>query len=214
MKGVIYARVSRRDENIENQLLILRNFAEKHGIEVIEEFPEVISGYDSEPERREKWSKAVSLAEKENCVILVFSLDRISRRYDHLVRTLERLSERGVQVISYQEEWLSSLASIPDESLRKLIFDIIIRALAYSYQKYVESIIEKTKAGIRRAKAQGKHVGRPYKISDEEILRLIKRYPGLSIKDLWRIARGKGYSISYSRFWVRVRELRRKKKAS
>jgi len=42
---------------------------------------------------------------------------------------------------------LQSLATIPDEVLRKLIFDIVVRALGYWYQKYVESLREKIKAG-------------------------------------------------------------------
>ena len=137
-------------------------------------------------------------------------MDRIARRYDYLVKTLEELRENNIHVIAYQEEWLQSLAVIPDEALRRLIFDIVVRALAYGYQKYVESLREKIKAGMERARREGKHVGRPPAIPEEYIVKLVTKYPFLKKKDLWKIARAEGYSISYPRFLMRVNDVIKK----
>ena len=95
-------------------------------------------------------------------------------------------------------------------ALRKLIFDIVVRALAYGYQKYVESLREKIKAGMERAKQEGKHVGRPPAIPEDFLVKLVKKHPFLSKKDLWRIATAEGYKISYSRFVKKINEVIKK----
>ena len=211
MRAVLYIRVSTDEQNPENQALILTNFAKSRNIEIVDRFADPgISGYETKPEEREGWRKAVEAAKKHKAAILVFSLDRVARKYDYLVKTLDKLREEGIQVIAYQEEWLQSLSAIPDEALRKLIFDIVVRALAYGYQKYVESLKEKIKAGMERAKKEGKHVGRPPAVPDDVIIRLLKKYPYLSKKDLWKMARAEGYNISYPRFTKKVNEVIKK----
>lgn len=210
LRAVIYARISTEDRAVENQLLVLREYAKGRGIEILGEFVDVgVSGYEVMPERRDGWVKAVEAARKQGAALLVFSLDRIARKYDYLVKTLEDLRAYGIQVIAYQEEWLQSLAAIPDEALRRLIFDIVVRALAYGYQKYVESLKEKIRAGMERARQRGKHIGRPPAIPDDFIIKLLKKYQGLSKKDLWRIAVAEGYKISYPRFIAKINGLLR-----
>ncbi len=215
MKAVIYARVSMEELDPESQLTLLREFAKKHGIEVVGELVEYASAYVTRPEDRETWLKAVLTAKETGSVILVISLDRVSRRYEDLVRTLDILREYGVQVIAVQEPWLQALATIPDQTLRKFIYDILVRAMAYSYQKYVESIIEKTKAGLMRARAEGKRVGRPPKISDHVIEKYLRRYrrAGVSLRAIWRlIMEREGVKITYPGFLKRVKKLGEKRK--
>jgi len=211
VKAVLYIRVSTDEQNPENQVLVLTEFAKSRGIEVVGTFIDPgISGYETKPEEREGWRKAVETALREKAAIIVFSLDRIARRYDYLVRTLDKLREQNIHVIAYQEEWLQSLAVIPDEALRKLIFDIVVRALAYGYQKYVESLKEKIKAGMERAKKEGKHIGRPPAVPEEFLIKIIRKYPYLSKKDLWKMTKAEGYNISYPRFVRRVNEIMKK----
>ncbi|MEM1515178.1 MAG: recombinase family protein [Candidatus Bathyarchaeia archaeon] len=208
LKAVIYARISTEDRTVENQLLILREYAKGKGIKIVGEFVDVgVSGYEVTPERRDGWLKAVEAAKQYNAALLVFSLDRVARKYDYLVKALEDLRANGIQVIAYQEEWLQFLTAIPDEALRKLIFDIVVRALAYGYQKYVESLKDKIKAGMERARQKGKHVGRPSAVPDEFLIKLLKKYQGLSKKDLWRITIAEGYKISYPRFIVKINKI-------
>jgi len=102
------------------------------------------------------------------------------------------------------------MAHIPDDALRKLIFDVIVHALAYGYQKYVDALREKIKAGMERAKKEGKHVGRPSAVPEDVLIKILRRYPELSKKALWKIARAEGYSISYPRFVRKVNQVIRK----
>jgi len=109
LKGVLYIRVSTREQNPENQLIVLRKFCEARGIEVVGFYEDQISGYETRPDEREGWQKAIELAEETRAAIIVFSLDRIARRYDYLVQSLDKLRTKGIQVIAYQEEWLTYL---------------------------------------------------------------------------------------------------------
>ncbi len=210
MRGVIYARVSKEELDPENQIVMLRSFAEKHGIEIVGEFVEKTSGYETKPEDREIWVKAVDAARENNAAILVFSIDRIARRYEYLLRTLDSLRDQNIQVISLQESWLEMLATISDQTLRALIYDIIVRVMAYTYQMYVESLREKTKAALIKAKMAGKHIGRPPAIPDEKLAEYLAKYKGHKLKTIWKIAVADGYKISYKRFLLRVRELKKK----
>jgi len=56
--------------------------------------------------------------------------------------------------------------------------------VGYGYQKYVESLREKIKAGMKQAKRDGKHIGRPPMIPEDFLIKLVKKYPFLSKKDL------------------------------
>jgi len=59
--------------------------------------------------------------------------------------------------------------------------------------------------------ALNKQKGRPPKISDDIILKYLKKYKGLSKKDIWKIMVKDGYEISYDRFLRRIKKLLRKK---
>ena len=54
---------------------------------------------------------------------------------------------------------------------------------------------------------QGKQRGRPPKVKDEVLLKYLKKYKGLSKKDIWKIMRQDGYELSYDRFLRRVKKL-------
>lgn len=167
--------MSTDDQNPESQRLYLQKYAQEHGIELVEIFEDVaVSGYETHPFERPGFRRAYELAKQLKCAILTISLDRISRHYDRLLEVLDKLRREGIEIYSIQEEWLNSILSIRDETLRKFIYDIVVRALAVSFQKYVDSIREKTKAGMMRARAQGKHIGRPSIMHDPKRQELFK----------------------------------------
>jgi len=201
MRVVCYVRVSTEDQSPESQEVYLREFAKSRNLEIVEVFRDVgVSGFEVHPLRREGFKQCFNYAVSNRLNILVISLDRISRNYDHLIEVLTQLSKHGVQVISVQEEWLSQIATIPDETLRKLIYDIVVRALAYGYEMYVKSIREKTRAGLLRAKIEGKRIGRPRKLSDKEITSIkLLAQKGLTIYEISKVL---GISPGTVKYWL------------
>ncbi len=110
--------------------------------------------------------------------ILVRRLDRLGRSLRHLVTVVEDLLARGIDVISATEPHMDS--TTPTGRLLRNIF-----ASVAEYER--EMIRERVVAGLQKAKARGKHVGRSRKILNR--LRLEElRGEGLSWREIsWRM---------------------------
>ncbi len=104
-------------------------------------------------------------------VVLVWRFDRFARSTKHLILALEEFKNLGIDFVSYQENIDTS------SPLGSAIFTII-SAVA---QLERDIIAERVKAGLRRAKENGKKLGRPRAVVDvEKIQRL--RSQGLSLR--------------------------------
>jgi DNA invertase Pin-like site-specific DNA recombinase len=95
-------------------------------------------------------------------VLVVWKLDRLGRDLRHLVNLAHQLTGKGVglKVLEGQGAEIDTTTANG-----RLIFGIFA-ALA-EFER--ELISERTKAGMAAAKRAGKHVGRPHKLSDEQI---------------------------------------------
>jgi DNA invertase Pin-like site-specific DNA recombinase len=84
--------------------------------------------------------------------VIIWALDRLHRSMVGAVNTVLELDRLGVQVISLKEPWLDT--SGPVRSLLVAIFGWVA-------EQERHRLIERTKAGLERARAQGKRLGRP-----------------------------------------------------
>ncbi|MFC1667655.1 recombinase family protein [Candidatus Omnitrophota bacterium] len=161
-KIAIYARVSKNDESqdIKNQLNPLRDYAKALGGEIVEEYVDLASGGSGD---RENFLRMLSDAEKRKFdLLLVWALDRLSREgISNTLGYLERLRRNGAALKSLQESWLDTR----DEGLGQLLLAIF----SWVAQQERRRIAERTKAGLERAKRQGKKLGRPEGAKDSEI---------------------------------------------
>ena len=152
-KCVIYKRVSTTNGNQdpENQTEPLRKMAESLGLEVVGEYTDMASGGNS---NRPKFQKMLQDArERKFDIVLVWSLDRFSR--EGIINTLhylEELRKNGVALKSLQESWLDT----SDQGMGQLLIAIF----SWVARQEKERISERTKAGLQRAKAGGKKLGR------------------------------------------------------
>ena len=97
-------------------------------------------------------------ARREFDLLLVWSLDRFSREgMAPTIGHLQRLSSHGVGFHSFTEKHLSTD--------NELVRNILLATLASLAKLEREKISQRTKAGLQRARAMGKHLGRP-KFSD------------------------------------------------
>ncbi|MFQ5929417.1 MAG: recombinase family protein [Candidatus Methylomirabilales bacterium] len=150
----LYARVSTNQQDPEVQLRELRTLAAARGWTVTREY--VDSGISGASNSRPELSRLLADAHK-GCFsgILVWRLDRLGRSLRHLVTVVEDLLARGIDVISATEPHMDS--TTPTGRLLRNIF-----ASVAEYER--EMIRERVVAGLRKAKASGKHVGRPRKV--------------------------------------------------
>ena len=154
MKIGIYARVSKSDESQDprNQLSPLRSYAKSLGGKTVQEYVDMSSGGSGD---RQDFVRMLEDADKRKFdLLLIWSLDRLSREgISNTLGYLERLKRNGVAVKSLQESWLDTR----DEGLGQLLLAIF----SWVAQQERKRIVERTKAGLERAKRQGKRLGRP-----------------------------------------------------
>jgi len=161
MRVAIYARVSTsdRDQNVETQLLPLREFVAAQGWQVAGEFVDHASATDLRG--RVAWRELLDQAAKRRAdVILVWKLDRAFRSVAHMAATVEQLRRWGVGLRSYSEPWLDTSGASP-------VGDLMLNILA-SFAQFERALIaERVRAGMERARKQGKHLGRPRVVNGE-----------------------------------------------
>ena len=162
----IYARVSTDDkgQNPENQLLQLRAWCKRMGYPLVREYVEHENGGKSAEYRKQLAVMFTGAARREFDLLLVWSLDRFSREgMAATVAHLQRLASHGVAFRSFTEEHLSTE--------NELVRNILPATLSSLAKLEREKISQRTKAGLERARAKGKHLGRP-KFSDGDRAKL------------------------------------------
>ena len=151
-----YVRVSksdRDDRNIETQLRIL----EGHGIRQEHIFRDVQSGSTF---RRDGWDELMAHVRPKDTIVVCW-LDRFSRNFEEGVAIQHDLTKRDIGIISTEEN-----INIADDSAAAKLFRRMMLAQG-AYQ--VDSTSERIRAGIERARAEGKRLGRPPALTAEDV---------------------------------------------
>lgn len=148
----IYARVSTRDrQETENQLRELRTFCQKQGWKIAGEYVDRESGASA---TRPEFCRLFDDAHHRKFdMVLFWALDRFSR--EGVLKTLNYLSElesAGVQFKSYMERYVDSSG---------IFKEAILAILATLAKQERLRLSERVKAGLARARADGKVIGRP-----------------------------------------------------
>jgi DNA invertase Pin-like site-specific DNA recombinase len=185
MKLVAYVRVSKEEENVENQRYAIYEWAARNGHTIIAIHEDIDISGALPPRERPGFQKV--LRELVNADgLVVYALDRLARSMVELVDVVRELEASGKVVLSVRENWLQNL----DPKIRSLILAI----LGWTADMERELIRARTKEALARVKAQGKRLGRPSKVSPEianQALKYIEK--GYSLKDVARIL-GVGYT--------------------
>lgn len=154
MRVAIYGRVSTTDkgQNPETQLAPLREYAAAQGWTVAGEFVDHASATNLR--KRPAWSEVLALASRRRVdAILVWKLDRVARSVVHAVSILESLRRWNVGLRSLTESWVDTTNATPASDL---VFNILA-----SVAQFERALIgERVRAGMQRAKKQGRHIGR------------------------------------------------------
>jgi len=155
----LYVRVSKDVENPENQLRELRRYASQKKWIISDEYIDITCGADtSRPELNRLFKDANKL---KFDVLLFWALDRFSRAgVLHTHQKLNELEKLGIEWESYKEQYLRSAGPFKDAT-------VSIMATLAKLER--EKISDRVIAGLKRARAEGKDIGRPrissYKIN-------------------------------------------------
>jgi DNA invertase Pin-like site-specific DNA recombinase len=149
----LYLRVSTGDgqQTIENQRRALDEIAERAGWEVAEVYSDEISGTKGR-ERRPAFDRMLRAAvHRKFDMIAAWSVDRLGRSLQDLVAFLGELKAAGVDLFLHQQALDTSTPS------GRALFQM----LGVFAEFEAAMIRERTRAGLARARAQGKRLGRP-----------------------------------------------------
>lgn len=160
----IYARVSTTRQETENQVRELRAYASRMGWEVVSVLEETEHGW--EPDREKLRALFDMASRREVDIALVWALDRFSRQgIGPTLRLVETLDSFGVRLWSYRETFIRET----DPNMTELI----LSWFAWFAKQERDRNVERTLAGIARARSQGKVPGRPPRKVEPETLRQI-----------------------------------------
>src|SRR5580658_5792009 len=177
-RAVLYTRVSTFDQNPQTQLLDLRRLAEQRGFEIVHEYTDQISGAKAKRPALDQMLAAAHRREFDT--VLVWAADRLARSVRHFLDVLDTLNHLGIEFVSFRENLDTG------GPLGRAVV-IIVSAVAELERNL---IIERVRAGLRRAKLEGRQLGRrPIEIDRAALLR--DRARGLSLAQV-----AKRYGIS------------------
>jgi DNA invertase Pin-like site-specific DNA recombinase len=148
-----YVRVSREDQNVENQIKVLLD----EGLTRESIYVDHISGISTMQER-EGFARMMQFIRDhvgEPITLYVFEISRLGRSFLDTLNMVRTLEESGIRVwsLSPAESW----SRIDDKKLR----DLMLSIFSWVADRERENLIERTKLGLARAKAEGVTLGRP-----------------------------------------------------
>ncbi len=146
----IYVRVSTKDQSVDMQLNDLERYTRERGFKMFKIYKD--NGVSGTKETRAGLTQLMEDARKRKFdIVLVWRFDRFARSTKHLVNALHEFRNLGIDFISYQENIDTS------SPLGEAIFTIIS-----AMSKLERDIIaERVRGGLRKARANGKRLGRP-----------------------------------------------------
>jgi DNA invertase Pin-like site-specific DNA recombinase len=170
--AAIYARVSTFDQEPENQLQELRRYVEARGWTAVEYVDRGISG---SKENRPALDALLRDAKRRKFDVLVcWRLDRLGRNLKHLITLLEELQALGIAFVSLAE---GIDATTPAGKLQMHILGAIAE-----FER--ERIRERVLAGLQRARAQGRRLGRPRLAVAPERLKAVQ---GMTVREAAKV---------------------------
>ncbi len=185
MRAALYARVSTSGQTTDNQLRDLRDAATRHDWEITAIFTdEGISGAKGREQRAGLASLMKLVARREIDIVAAWSVDRLGRSLQDLVAVLGDINAKGVDLYLHQQGLDTTTPS------GRAMFQML-----GVFSEFERSMIrERVNAGLARARAEGKRLGRPANDDPkllEEVTRLRAERVGIN-----RIARQLGVGTS------------------
>jgi DNA invertase Pin-like site-specific DNA recombinase len=150
-KAVIYARVSTKDQNTENQIKELREVATKSNWEIVEVYSDVKSGSKGRANREGLNAMLTAVTKREVDQVLCWSVDRLGRSLTDLVSTMDTINSVGANL------YIHTQGLDTNTPTGRAMFEMV--GVFAQFERSL--IVERVNAGLAVAKAKGVKLGRP-----------------------------------------------------
>jgi DNA invertase Pin-like site-specific DNA recombinase len=163
--------VSSIDQTTDNQRPALEQLARARGLTIIADYEEQASAAKS----RARFDAMMRDARRgEFAVLLVWALDRFGRDTIGNLLAVRELDRLGVRIVSVQDAWLDTTGPARE---------LLVAVMSWVAQQERDRRVERTVAGMARAKAQGARIGRPHRMGRADLERAIAmRLQGKSVR--------------------------------
>ncbi len=154
MKVALYLRVSTTEQNVDNQLPALEAYADSRGWQIVEVYQENESAWKYGHQKElARLLAEIRRGTRKYDVLLIWALDRLSRGGAAAILNLvDTFKTYNIRVISLQESWTEAPGAIGE---------VLYAIAGWVAKMESERRSERTKAGLARAIASGKRLGRP-----------------------------------------------------
>ncbi len=155
-KTLAYARVSSKEQNLDRQILALKQYVPEEDILV-----DKASGKDTDRPAYQALKGALGL--REGDTLIITSLDRLSRSKADIKTELQWFKDHGIRLKIL--DLPTSLIEVPEgqEWILEMVQNILIEVLSSMAEQERLTIRKRQQEGIDAAKRKGKHLGRPKK---------------------------------------------------
>jgi DNA invertase Pin-like site-specific DNA recombinase len=153
--AAVFYRVSTEEQQNGNQIPEVERFCAHHDLRIVRRFTISDSAWKDDvggPEYQAAMKEMLDGAWRgEYSVVVVWALDRITRLgAEDALRLIRQFRERGAVLMSVKESWLNSSPEIQD---------VLVAFAGWVAQQESVRRSERTKAGMARARAEGKQIG-------------------------------------------------------
>ena len=134
-------------------------------------------------------------------ILVVVAIDRIGRRWMDTVNAVRDLRTREVRIRSLAKSeatWVTYLAAEPDTA-EAVIGDILTTFMAWAAEQELQAVSRRTRAGLERARAEGKTLGPPTRVDDDQVEAMAR------LRREWQSFRSIGRMFGVSRTTVQRR---------
>lgn len=151
-RAALYVRVSQETQQVENQLLVLNEVAQRSGWTIVQTFAdEGISGAKGRDARPGYDAILRAVSRRELDIVAAWSVDRLGRSLSDLVAFLSDIQAKGVDLYLHQQGVDTSTPS------GRMMFQLL--GIFAEFERSI--IVSRVIAGQARAKAKGVRIGRP-----------------------------------------------------
>lgn len=147
-RAALYLRVSTNRQTAENQVAEVHQLARARGFE-----PVVYEEVESAAKARPVLDRMMADVRAGRVqAVAVWALDRLHRSMVGAIQTVLELDRLGVPVLSVREGWLDTSGPVRP---------LLVAIFGWVAEQERARLIERTKAGLERARREGKRIGRP-----------------------------------------------------
>ena len=150
-----YIRVSTKEQNEGRQIEAMAQWNEVNGVTNAIELIDKCSGTNTDRPNLQMLLKVVG----EGDLVVIKSIDRLSRNYKECKQLWEQITSTGADIVVIDMPLLDTRQY--KDLLGSFISDLILSVLGYVAQQETDFRKQRQMEGIKLAKEQGKHLGRP-----------------------------------------------------